>query len=90
MNHSATYTLTRGDEDFELEVEYSTSPYDPGNTYGLPEDCEPPSGGEIEEMTVTLAGETAEFPLTDAEMAALEKWLYENTDYSDDGGDYDY
>lgn len=90
MNHSAKYTLTRGDDDIELDVEYSTSAYDPGNTYGLPEDCEPPSGGEIEEMTITLAGENAEFPLTDAEMVELEKWLYENTDYSDDGGDYDY
>ena len=82
MNHFTKYELERGEETFILEIDYITSPYDPGRTYGPPEDCYPPEGGEIEEIDITCNGKP--FELTDAEMRELETWLYETTDYSDD------
>lgn len=83
--HSINYTLTRGDDEFELDIEYSVAPYDPGCSYGLPENCEPPSGGEIEEMSVVHDGD--EFALTPEETEAVEQHIYQTHDY-DDGGDY--
>jgi len=79
------YTLTRDDEEIELELEYSVAAYDPGNTWGLPEDCEPPSGGEIEELEITRDGEP--FELTAKEIEAVENWIYEKHDYSEE---YEY
>lgn len=45
----------------ELDLDVELGPYDPGNTYGPPEFCEPPSGGEIEslELSVVKATHTA-------------------------------
>lgn len=79
-----SYTVTRGDEAFELHVEYEVAAYDPGSSWGLPEDSEPPSGGEIETLAVSLDGK--QFDLTDDETSALERHIYETHDYSDDGG----
>lgn len=80
--HSLIYTLTRGDDEIELEVEYSVSPYDPGCTYGPPENCYPPEGGEVEELSAFRDGKP--FPLTDAEREQIERHIYETHDYSDD------
>lgn len=80
-----TYTLVRGDQTVELDIEYDVADYDPGNSYGLPEDCEPPSGGEITELRVLFEG--ALFTLTDAETNAIEQHIYVTHDYSDDGYD---
>jgi len=88
VNHGITYTLTRGEQTIVLDVEYDVAPYDPGNTWGLPEDCEPPSGGELTELRVLFEG--AAFALTDAEQDALEQHIYETHDYSDDGYDPEY
>lgn len=33
------YTLTRGDEPLDLEIEYEVAAYYPAQTYGPPEDC---------------------------------------------------
>lgn len=85
--HSLTYTLTRGDDEIELEIEYSVSPYDPGCSCGPPEFCDPPSGGEVEELTAYRDGEP--FQLTRDENEEVEKRIYETHDYDDDGYDYD-
>lgn len=37
-----------------LTVEAELSPFDPGCTYGPPENCYPPEGGDVEELTVTV------------------------------------
>lgn len=74
-----TYTLTRGDEDIELDVEYSVAPYYPATWH------DPAEGGEITEMTVTRDGEP--FALTDEEQNALDQWVYDHHDYDDD---YEY
>lgn len=79
---STTYTITRDDEDIDLEIEYTVAPYDPGNSYGPPEHCEPPSGGEIETMDVLVDGKP--FALTDEEQAQVDQHIYDTHDYSDD------
>lgn len=41
----------------EFEITATTSPFDPGCTYGPPENCYPPEGGEIEEIaSISLIG----------------------------------
>lgn len=78
---SITHTITRDDDTFTLDVEYEVAAYDPGNSWGPPEDCEPPSGGEITSLDVYKGDE--KFELTDAETDALEQRIYETHDYSD-------
>lgn len=85
--HEITYTLTRGDQTVSLDVEYDVAAYYPGNICGLPEDCEPPSGGEITELRVLFEGVL--FTLTDAETNAIEQHIYVTHDYGDDGYDPD-
>ena len=50
MARTYYHTFYRKD-DVVVEVEFEATPYDPGNTYGLPENCYPPEGGEIPEDT---------------------------------------
>lgn len=38
------------------EIECYLTPYDPGRTYGPPEKCYPPEGGECEILSVKLNG----------------------------------
>lgn len=86
MTHSLTHTLTRGDFDFEIEVEYSVAPLigavmpswnDPGT---------PAEGGEVTSLEAFLDGEA--FPLTDEEERAIEAVIFETHDYSDDDFGY--
>lgn len=81
MNRSEKYELERGEDTFDLEIEYTTSRFYPAQTYGPPEDCEPASGGEIE--TLIAYFDNKKFELTDEEYAKVEEYLYENTDYSE-------
>lgn len=85
MTHSINYTLERGDDVFELEIEYTVAPYYPAQTYGPPEHCCQDEGGEIEEMTVRCG--IKPFTLTALEEREVEEWIYEHHDYeADDGG----
>lgn len=79
--HTIQHTITRGDEDIDIDVDYEVAPYDPGRTYGPPEDCYPPEGGEITSLTAYRDGE--EFALTDAEASAVEQRIYDTHDYSE-------
>lgn len=85
---STKFTITRGDEDIDLDIEYEVAAYDPGNTYGLPEDCEPPSGGEVEELNAYR--DDKPFDLTDAEREKVEAHIYETHDYSESPDPDDY
>jgi hypothetical protein len=38
------------------EIECDLTPYDPGRTYGPPEKCYPPEGGDCEILSVKLLG----------------------------------
>lgn len=79
------YELERGDDLIKLELEYEVAQIDPG--CGPSWSCagEPPSGGEIEELSVLRNG--APFELTDAETAKVEAWIYDRHDYDDAGSD---
>lgn len=43
-----------GLRDLTFDIEGTLSPYDPGCTYGPPESCYPPEGGELEDWTICL------------------------------------
>jgi len=48
-----------------FSASFTTTPYDPGNVCGPPENCYPPEGGEVEDLeitaeSVTLADEDGE------------------------------
>lgn len=79
--HATRYTLSRGDDDLELEIEYTVAPYDPGCTFGPPEYCYPPEGGEVEELAAYHKGEPV--TLTDAERERIEEHIYATHEYLD-------
>lgn len=57
----------------DLELDVTCSPYDPGCTYGPPESCYPPEGGEIEDCEVVdVAASDPDRPnVTEAECKAI-------------------
>jgi hypothetical protein len=81
------YTLTRGDDEITLEVDYTVAPFDPGCSFGPPEFCDPPSGGEIEDLFIA-GPDGAEFTPTAAELEQIERHIYDTHDYSEEP-DYD-
>ena len=44
----------------DLVVTYTATPYDPGQTWGPPEVCYPPEGGEVEVELVRVRGSEAD------------------------------
>lgn len=82
MIYEIAYTLTRGEEDIDLTIEYSMSAYFPAQTYGPPEHCSPAEGGEIDEMTILRDGWP--FTLTEEEERAVEDFVYDHHDYDSD------
>lgn len=81
---SMTITIHRGDDELEVEVEYTISPYIPesGPTY----DCggQPAEGGEVELISVTIGTEKLE--TTPDEDDWLANYISEN---HEDDGDFD-
>lgn len=77
-----SYTLTRADEDIDIEVEYEVARYYPAKTYGPPEHCSPAEGGEIEELAAYLDG--AEITLTADEQEKIEQFIYDHHDYDEE------
>ena len=63
------------DDGAEVLIEYKLTPYDPGVSYGPPESCYPPEGGEIEEWEATSDGVKV-IQLTDAENERVEAEIY--------------
>lgn len=74
-------TVTRGDDEIEIEIEYTVARFYPAQTYGPPEDCSPAEGGEVEELSAFHDGKP--FELTDAEAERIEQRIYETHDYSE-------
>ena len=76
------------DDGTEVLIEYKLEPYDPGCSYGLPENCYPPEGGGIEEWEATSDGIKV-IKLTDAEAERVEEEIGKlpAPDFPDD---YDY
>jgi hypothetical protein len=82
-------TIERGDEELEINVEFDATPYIPAKTYGLPENCYPAEGGEIEITAVFHNGIALDPPLTEDEEDKIISWLAENMPDDDDGPDPD-
>jgi hypothetical protein len=82
------FTSFERDDETEVTVEYTISPYDPGVSSGPPENCYPPEGGEVEIVSVKdEAG--SDIKWTDAEDRKWCGWIAENHDF-DDSYDADY
>jgi hypothetical protein len=75
------------DDETEVTVEYTISPYDPGNTSGPPELCYPPEGGEVEIVKVFSDTDT-DIKITDAEDDKWSQKIFEDHDF-DDYDDYE-
>lgn len=87
------YRVLEDGSEQKVAVEYSAAPYDPGCTYGLPENCYPPEGGEIEISDAWLEPQGTKIELPDDERERWEQWLMENPGQCahggyDDDGDY--
>lgn len=81
------FTSFERDDDTEVTVEYTISPYDPGVSSGPAEDCYPPEGGEVEIISVKDdAGKSVDW--TDDETAKWSGWIQENHDFDDGWADY--
>ena len=90
---SCTYYHTfYREDDTAVNVEFTATPYDPGCTYGPPENCYPPEGGEVEIGECTLADGT-DAMATDDEIDKWAAWIMENPEEAgliDDGGYDEY
>ncbi len=92
MSYTITYEVERGEDEnykvIELEITGSVSPYVPAKTWGLPENCYPAEGGEVEIETILHEGKKWEGELTDSEREKVEELLTEAAQ-EDDGPDPD-
>jgi hypothetical protein len=77
--HLLTHTIERGDDEIDIEIEYTVSRFYPAKTYGPPEHCSPAEGGDVETIDAFLDG--APLPLTDAERAQIEARIYDTHDH---------
>lgn len=59
-----------GETETIYEIECDVTPYDPGRTWGDPEKCYPPEGGECEIVSVKLNGK--EIPYAEWEKIGLD------------------
>jgi len=81
FRHDTTYFLERGDEEFELWIEYNIDPFDPGVSSGPAEACYPPEGGGISDMRITLGGKP--FEVTDDEDEQIMRFIETEHDHSE-------
>lgn len=77
---TTTYTLTRDDDEIELEVDYCVSPYYPATGPSWSSPGEPAEGGEIEDIAI-FGPDGAEFTPTADELRAIEQHIYETHEY---------
>lgn len=76
MKTTITMSVAMEDgEDAEVEVTGTISPFVRGRTQGLPENCYPDEGGDVEVEKVTLDGKP--FELSDAQEEAAKDLLAE-------------
>lgn len=74
------------EDETEVEVIYTITDYDPGVSWGPPENCYPPEGGEVEIIRVMKDGK--EIPASDDECDKWCSYIAENHDFDDEYDDY--
>lgn len=91
------FTVERGDDEFDVEIQGSVSTYVPARRYGPPEACYDAEGGEAEILSITRHGAPWTGELTaDEEERALDKLGEEYAEQDDEGpdppepGDFDF
>ena len=62
--------------EIKIEVKFNATPFDPGVTYGPPENCYPPEGGEVEILSVLYNDKPLELSAKD--LALLQGHLEED------------
>ena len=80
---SLIYTLTRGDDDIDIDVEYSLSKFYPATGPSWSSPGEPAEGGDVEDISITLDGKP--FELTPVEAEQVEAHILM---MHEDDGDY--
>lgn len=65
--HSIEYTITRGDEDIEIMVDYSLSKSHPATGPSWSSPGEPAEGGDVEYMTAFFDGDEIELTADEAD-----------------------
>ena len=93
-NVTLSWTLYRplpdgGEREFNVEVGASISRYRPARTSGLPENCSPSEGGDVEDMVAWDDDNACEVELTEAEKDDLADRLRDKHSDDDDGPDPD-
>lgn len=81
--HSLSYTLTRGDDEIDIDVDYSLSKFYPATGPSWSSPGEPAEGGDVEDMNVSLDGQP--FELTTDEADQVEAHILMT---HEDDGDY--
>jgi hypothetical protein len=74
------FYVERDEEEIELQIKGHVSAYDPGKTYGPPDRCYPPEGGEVEVHSVLHNGESWEGVLTREEESDIEEAMSQAND----------
>jgi hypothetical protein len=88
MTMTRTHYMTfERDNETEVTVEYTITPYDPGNTYGPAENCYPPEGGEVEIVKV-FSDTDPDIKWTNDEDQKWSQKIFEDHDF-DDCDDYE-
>lgn len=71
------YHTTYLEDDREISIEYTQTPFIPARTYGPPEDCHPAEGGEVEIIDISVKNEDgtwSDYAATDEE---IDRWTEE-------------
>jgi hypothetical protein len=89
MTYTISLRVERGDENLELYITGSVSPFYPGILHRLPEDSCEPEGGDVTIESITLNDKPWEGELTDYELGQVddklfELYLYDSFDPDDD------
>ncbi len=81
MFHETEYTITRGDIDIDIMVEYKITDLIPAVGPSWNDPGAPAEGGEITSLIATLDGEL--FPLTDEEERKIEDHIHDTHDFDE-------
>lgn len=65
--HSLTYTITRGEEDIDIDVDYSLSKFYPATGPSWSSPGEPAEGGDVEDMAAYFDGQPFELTADEAD-----------------------